>query len=294
MQRVVTSMLSLAFMLASVIANVSGDTRASELLAQARAALGGEKNLAKVQGLSCSGTAQRMIGDRTVDGDMSIALQLPDKFWRTDSLAPLGPQGAIVVQGQGINGDTLLRSSKVENAPPGAVIRTPPAPEHGSEAEAQGLRNSRAELARLTLALLAAAPASMPLEFTSAGQAESPDGKADVIDVKGPNSFAAKLFLDTKTHRPLMLMYRGVAPRVVVQTQRADAPPAAAGQAPNAAAPQGDMVDISMFLDDYKTVDGVLLPHHITRSIDGKPSEDWTFKTVKVNPAFAPDTFSGK
>jgi hypothetical protein len=30
------------------------------------------------------------------------------------------------------------------------------------------------------------------------------------------------------------------------------------------------------------------------RSIDGKPNEEWTFKTIKLNPAFKPDTFSGK
>ena len=54
------------------------------------------------------------------------------------------------------------------------------------------------------------------------------------------------------------------------------------------------LVDINMFFDDYKAVDGVWLPHHITRSVDGKPTEEWTFKTIKVNPAFKPDTFSAK
>jgi hypothetical protein len=46
-----------------------------------------------------------------------------------------------------------------------------------------------------------------------------------------------------------------------------------------------------MFLDDYKSVDGVMLPHHITRSIDGQPNEELTFKTIKVNPSFKADTF---
>mgnify|MGYP003693929737 CR=1 FL=1 len=58
--------------------------------------------------------------------------------------------------------------------------------------------------------------------------------------------------------------------------------------------PPPQIVDIQMFLDDYKSVDGVMLPHHISRSIDGKPNEEWTFKTIKLNPAFKPDTFSGK
>ena len=49
-----------------------------------------------------------------------------------------------------------------------------------------------------------------------------------------------------------------------------------------------------MFLDDYQAVDGVMLPHHITRSVDGQPSEDIVFKMIKVNPAFKADTFTAK
>jgi hypothetical protein len=278
-----------------VLALVLGDTRATELIAQARAALGGDKAIVKVQGLSGAGTIQRLIGDRTVSGELTFDLQLPDKMVRTDSISPMGDQ-MMMVSAQGINGDRLLRSTRVLNGPPGAVIRTPPPPAPGSDAEAQALRNARAEFARMTMALLMTSPSSFPLEYTSAGQAESPDGKADVIDVKGPNSFAAKLFLDAASHRPLMLTYRGVAPRIVVQTQRGDAPPPAAadphGGAPTP--PAGDVVEIAMFFDDYRNVDGVQLPHHITRSIDGKPNEELTFKTLKVNPTFKPDTFSGQ
>src|SRR5581483_393887 len=261
--------------------------------AQARAALGGEKALSKIQGLSATGTIRRLVGDRTVEGETTLELQLPDKMFRTDAIDPIGSHnGAVVVTGSGINGDKVLRSTRVENAPPGAVLRTPPPPAPGSDAEAQALRNSRAELARMTIALLLTTPAAMPMEFASAGQAESPDGKADVLEVKGPNGFAVRLFLDASSHRPLMLTYRGAVPRIVVQTQRGGAPPATAA----APAPPGDrdLVDITMFLDDYRRVDGVQLPHHITRSVDGQPTEELTFTTIKTNPAFKADAFSGQ
>ena len=55
--------------------------------------------------------------------------------------------------------------------------------------------------------------------------------------------------------------------------------------------PAPDIVDITLFLDDYKPVDGVMLPHHITRSIGGEANEELTFKTIKVNPAFKADVF---
>lgn len=275
-----------------VLALVLGDARATELIAQARVAIGGDKAIAKVQGLSAAGTLQRLIGDRTVDGQFTFDLQLPDKILRTDTISPMGDQTALVT-GQGLNGDTLLRSTRILNAPPGAMIRTPPPPAPGSDAEAQALRNARAEFARMTIALLLSSPASFPLEFRSAGQAESPDGMADVVDVTGPNSFAARLFLDATSHRPLMLTYRGIAPRVVVQTQRGGPPPA--DTHPTAPAmPPGDVVEIALFLDDYRSVDGVQLPHHITRSIDGKANEELTFTTIKINPSFKPGTFSGQ
>jgi hypothetical protein len=293
MQRFSIYLFSLALTLGGYAARAAGDIKAAELLAQARTAIGGDTKLSKVQGLSCAGALQRAMGDRQIAGDVTIDLQLPDKFLRTDSISPMG-DAALVVTEQGINGDKVLRNSKTLNAPPGLMIRMPPPPAPGSDAEMQLLRNSRAELARLSVALLLTAPASTPLEFTYGGEAESPDGKADVIDMKGPGSFVAKLFLDKSNHRPLMLTYRGVAPRMVIQTQRGDGPGRGQDARMPSPAAAPEQVDINMFLDDYRSVDGVMLPHHIARAIDGQPSEEWTFKTVKVNPAFKEDTFAPK
>jgi len=297
MQRLIVSLISLGMMAGSLIAGADGDAKTAELLKQARAALGGESNLAKVQGLSAAGTLAREMGDRQVTGELTLDLQLPDKMVRTDSISPMGD--ATIVLLTGINGDTLLRNSKTLNAGPGMMIRMPPPPAAGSEAETQALRAARAELARFTVAFLLTSPPSMPLEFTDGGEAESPDGKADVVNVKGPGSFAARLFLEKNSHRPLMLSYQGIVPRMVMQTMRGGpAPdgPAAQHRAEDAATaqPAPQAVDIQMFLDDYRAEGGVLLPHKVSRSVDGKTTEEWTFKTIKVNPAFKLDAFSGK
>jgi hypothetical protein len=296
MQRLFIWMLSLLLAGASFIANAAGDTKAAELLAAARAAIGGENAIARVQSLACTGKVQRQMGDRNVDGDLTINLQLPDKMVRADSINPVGD--ITIVTEQGINGDKLLRSSKTLNAPPGAVIRMPPPPEPGSDAEAQALRNSRAEMVRFAVSMLLTTPPSSSIEFTYGGEAESPDGKADVLDLKGAGNFAGKLFLDKSNHRPLMLTYRGAVPRVIVQTQRGGPPPAGgAGDAHGETRIPGqtpDIVDINLFFDDYKAVDGVLLPHHITKSVGGETNEEMTFKVIRVNPAFKSDTFSAR
>lgn len=292
--------LTLLIVTATVASATGADKKADDLIAQARAALGGDRNLAKVQGLSAAGTVSRTMGDRTVAGELTLDLQLPDKMLRTDSISPMGD--ATIVQEQGFNGDTLLRLSKVMNAGPGMMIRTPPPPGAGTPEEAQQLRNSRGEFARLVIGLLLTAPKAVPVEFTYGGEAQSPDGTADVIDARGEGAFVARLFLDQKAHRPLMLSYRGVSPQIRVQTQTVMGPPREGrgrgegdpAHAEPGAPPTPELVDITMFFDDYKAVDGVSLPHHIMRAVDGKTTEEWTFKTIKLNPAFKPDTFTRK
>ena len=295
MQRLIVYLMTLAMTAGGFAARVSGDTKAEQLMAQARAALGGEKNLNKVQGLTAAGTYQRTMQDRQLGGDVTIDLQLPDKMLRTESMSPMGD--VTIITEQGLNGEKLLRNQRTLNAPPGMVVRMGAAPT--GDAEAQAIRNARADLARTALAFLLTSPSALPLDFSAGGEAESEDGKADVIDVKGAGNFTAKLLLDQKSHRPLMLMYRGVAPRVMIQQQgpppdggRGRGEPPADVHAAPAPAPQ--IVDITLYLDDYKSIDGVMLPHHMARSIDGKPAEDVTFKTIKINPAFKPDTFATK
>jgi len=288
MQRLIVYVVWLAMTFGGFAARAAGDTKAEQLLAQARAALGGDKNLNKVQGLTATGTYQREVGDRQLSGEITIDLQLPDKMLRTESMRPMGD--ATIEMLQGVNGDQVLRHSRTIGGP-GMVVRMGPPP-GGADGEAQALRNQRADMARLALAFLLTTPPAMPLELTYGGEAEAEDGKADVIDAKGPGSFAARLFFDKKSHRPLMLAYRGAAPRMVVQTQRGDGPPPAAPAPGQMPPPQ--IVDIQLFLDDYRSVDGVLLPHHLSRSVDGKPAEEMTFKTIRINPAFKPDAFTGK
>jgi hypothetical protein len=299
MQWLMVSVISLAMALGSVAARMEGDARAAQLLAQAHAALGGEKNLARVQGLTLTGSYERTVGDRQLSGELTVDLQLPDRMLRTETMNPVGDMTVVVEQG--INGETLLRNQRTLNGPPGAIVRMAPPPAT-ADAAAQAVRNARAEMARTVIVMLVTSASSLPVEFAYGGEAEADEGKADVVDVKGAGNFAARLFLDQKTHRPLMLQYRGVAPQMRIQTQQVQTPADAerlrrAEQAAHdvaGIAPAPQLVDIALYLDDYKAVDGVMLPHHLSRSVDGKPTEEMTFTTIKVNPTFKPGTFAAK
>ena len=61
---------------------------------------------------------------------------------------------------------------------------------------------------RTALAMFPGTAATSGLTFTYVGKAESPDGEAEVLDAKGDGNFAARLFIDAKTHLPVMLTYQ--------------------------------------------------------------------------------------
>jgi hypothetical protein len=165
------------------------------------------------------------------------------------------------------------------------------------------------------------------------GTAEAADGKADVLEVKPEGVPPMRLFLDQQTHLPLMLSYKGMLPRFFMQrreTTNNDAPssgsnpggppagappgnapgpagpnagPQAGGQPPAPPSPEEirrrmaeppQEVTFEMRLADYKKVDGVMLPHTITQSVDGKATEEWTITQYKVNPKMKPETFVKK
>ena len=174
------------------------------------------------------------------------------------------------------------------------MVRMAP-PASGPDAEAQALRNQRADLARFTLAFLLTSPSAMPLEYTYGGEAEAEDGKADVVDAKGPGSFAARLFFDKRTHRPLMLSYRGAAPRMVMQTQRGDGAAAGGGRPPPGRRCRRRRSSTSSCSSTTTRRWTASCCRTISRDRStASRAEEMTFKTIKINPAFKPDAFTAK
>jgi hypothetical protein len=58
--------------------------------------------------------------------------------------------------------------------------------------------------------------------------------------------------------------------------------------------PPPEPSDVSLYLADFQKVDGVMLPHRLTQSIDGKTVDEWTIEKIKVNPAIKADLFEKK
>lgn len=272
--------LRIAVVVVGTAGFLTADERGARLLAQARSAIGGETRLAKVESLAATGTALHPMPDGGRVGELKIELQWPDRLLRTDSMRP-GGGDPLFVMFRGVNGNLLLRNSKIINGGPGHRFSKPPL--HGGT-DALALQYAKHELARFTIAFLLRSPMAASLHVTDGGVAESPDGKADVLKVSTADGFAVTMFLDQSSHRPLMMTYRDFDPRLFVVRQNA-----AAGAVVSV---ETEMAEITWYFDDYRTTAGIAFPHRITRAVNGDDDEEWAFKAFVVNPVFKAGAFT--
>jgi len=283
--------------------NSSGDAvRAQELIRQARAAIGGEEKLKAVQSLSAAGTFRRVIGGQDLSGELEFDLLLPDKYLKSETMIPM--PGADITRIEALSGDKAWADAR-SSGPGRIMIRTAG---DGANAQVALQRATQAEFARLLLSWLLTSSPAFPLEFSYAGEAKAEDGAADVLDVKGPNGFAAQLFLDQKTHQPLMLGYRGVAPRMVMnrtttqggrspeEVEKAIKEAQAKAKEGHAEAPaqRPPEVEMQVRFSDYRNIGGLLLPHRISKATNGKLNEEWEMTKFKLNPTLKPEKFEKK
>jgi hypothetical protein len=273
--------------------------KAQQLIGQARAALGGDK----LKSLSVAGNYRRTFGQTEMAGEVNYDLLLPDKMIKIETMNPA--PSLEITRIEAINGDDVWEDQQQHGGGGGMVmIRRGPGgpgghttdPEKAKAALQQGVRS---EFARLLIGWLLITPSSFPVEFSFVGEAESPEGKADVLDVKGSSGFAARLFLDQKTHYPLMLSYNGRKPRIITQSMTAgahrnqDEMERRMKEMEAEAAKQPD-VEYRIYLSDYREVSGVSFPHKLTRSIDNEVNEELEIKNVNINPQLKPEKFVKK
>ncbi len=195
----------------------------NKVMADVRAALGGAKS-AEVKTLSAVGRTARTRPDGTASAqEVELSMQLPDKYMKRDVLMAMGTTS--IYRNSGFNGDGLINLTDTPpslssgggvrmvmmgpgSAPAGAKLT----PEETAELDRRALLSNKQDFARLTLGMFAQSFPVYPLAFTSGGVAESADGNADVVIVKGDGEFDVKLFIDQKTHLPLMLSWMAKEP----------------------------------------------------------------------------------
>jgi hypothetical protein len=272
---------------------------AQALLSEARQALGGEANLKAVQSLVVSGKFRRILGPQApeMSGEFDLDFLLPDKFKRTENLTLMGG-AAQATRIEGFNGEQTFFDSSSSGG--GMMMMRRPGGDD-SKAQATQLRALKADVTRTLIAWLLTVPESYQVQFTYAGEADAPDGKADIIDAKNADGFVARLFLDKKTHRPLMLSYRTVMPKMVMRSVQATSKEEGEKRSKELEKQAQDEIakarqnaqesEVQIFYSDYRPVDGILLPHKVSRSVNSEVAEEWEMTRFKINPPLKAEKF---
>jgi hypothetical protein len=270
---------------------------AAAVVAAARDALGGEKKLAAVKSLVATGRTRQVRGDTLVPIEFEIAIELPDKYLRRDEI-PAQESGPTV---SGFSGDTLLQFPVPAPPPARAGGPPPPTAEQMAAAGRMRLATVRQDFARLMLGLFAGSSSAYPLTFAYAGKAEAPQGKADVLDVKGPagpGAFAARLFINADTHLPIMLTWtapappmRGGPPGGQPPSPGGSSPPPSPPGSPAASASQPSPPETRLYFGEYREVSGLQLPFRLRRALGTDTVEETTFDGFKINVKIDPKKF---
>jgi hypothetical protein len=308
-----------------------GQDRVAGIVSAARKALGGEDKVAGLKGLTAEGPFRRSMGGRDLEGTLTVTIARPDKMKRLEEMQMGGMVGGPMIErtsvlagttawddtqnrsGMGGGMQIMIRGAGDGPGPGGAAA---PTPEQLNEVR---VRRMRVQLQRFMAALVA--DAGTP--WVDAGIAESPDGKADILETKEETGRTLRLFIDQETHLPLMVQYQDPKPMVMINGGPGRGPGGPGGPggpsvrggpgaAPGAGGPPPMPQDevqkrvaemqrtppqlgtFAMHLSDYKKVDGLMLPHKIETSLDGEPNEEWTVEKYKVNPTIKADTWEKK
>jgi hypothetical protein len=321
----------------ALVLGQAGDV--NKVLADMRAALGGADKVAAVKTLTAVGKSARTnASGATTEGDLEVAMELPDKYVARTVLANMGSMS--VYRNAGFNGNGVINETEMPpnltggggtimvrqagSAAPGQTLT----PEQKAANDGRMLMAAKKDFARMTVGMFGSSYDAFPLEFSYAGEADSPDGKAHVIAVKGADAFEAKLFVDAKTSLPLMLSWSDKEPLVMNMSSRGGGP--GGGVAPGQTVQMGGgtsftagggsgqqmsaaerekmiadsearmkeaeanrkTVEYRIYYSNFKAVNGVLLPHTLQRSVDGKATEETTFEQIKVNPKIDKQKFN--
>lgn len=305
-------------------------TRGAALLALAQQAVGGAKPLAAVKSLQVTGKFRRVLGGNDIEGDFDVFIELPDKYLRSEKTGTPGQPSIETIEalvgteardatrggrpagggrGNTTGGDAPADANddagggqdtqpdvpapdapaSVGDQPTAAVGRG-----RGGVPDPEALRRLRqAEVSRFLLMWLL--KTDTPLAWV--GTAQSPDGTADVLEVRYADAQPTRLFLETKTHDPLMLQWTAVPGQIAgAAGRRGGGGRRGAGADGGGAARQGggppQPTVFDMTFSDYRAVNGIRFPHVITRGSNGQTTERWTISRYRVNPSFNPETFA--
>jgi hypothetical protein len=249
------------------------DTGAA-ILARARRALGGPK-LAALTSLAVK-AHRRSADPGNPRGELELVFAGSDRFARTEVL-PVGD--ASVKKSLILNG--VEASMRVQGSGDVSIRRASETPE--GRLALTALR--RREQARL---LAAFQLRSDGLAVTHVGSAEAPGGRAEVLELCVVRDDCFRLFVDQRSHLPLMLSYRDTPRSVGKPVPLRET---TTGSVVSVESTAEWPVEVTMHFAAHRQVKGILFPHEISFSVDGETTQEWQQLQFEPNVAVTPDQF---
>ncbi len=285
--------------------------RAVELLTQARDAVGGNALLQKVTGFSASVSVRRFIEyiavtspttavrrEKTLKGRISLECQFPDKFRkRTSSSTLTGYKYSYV---EVVSGERAWRDPPLQASSSGRDRHAIDVSdfERSLDYQAQGARQ---QLSLYALALLVRTVPEAAANYLSDGSTESNGRKVDIVTAYGLGDRYVRFLLDQETHLPVGFdsLYFGVRRYAVVVDaivgrnsyplfmEKVRRERAAQNRKPQ-------KLRIQIRLSDHRRIAGILIPHRLTTTVDGKVVEELVINKLEINPRLNPRVFTPK
>lgn len=153
----------------------------------------------------------------------------------------------------------------------------------------------RNEMLSTTLGLLLSAPEGIDMSYTYAGESNVDGKPCSVVEAKTEGS-AFKVYLSTETNLPVMISYvSSEMPRII--HFKKEIPPGTEPQDNvtfNAKVEGPEAAEVQVKFSDYRNVEGLQLPFHWSRTVNGAVVESLDVTSYDLNPANIADKFEQK
>lgn len=301
------------------------DERAEAVLKQAREALGGDSVINAVHNLLINGRVNHKIKthdgqERAIDGNVEMALETSGKLHKNFKAADEANLSAESGKKFVIRESDVIVHRKAEGAPTAERVQKIAAAPRGDE------------LSRLLFGLLLKASPGLNAIYNYAGEGSVDGAAADIVEASGENGFAVKLYIDKATHLPLMMSYRAAKPvQFMLRRESGEAGavekdvmvfrhilPEGEKTAGNgetqffirkkdengnvtetAKTGEGlprialEEAEFQVRFSDYRSVNGLMLPHRIAQTINGEAGETLAIESYQINAPNLGEKFKG-
>jgi len=147
------------------------------------------------------------------------------------------------------------------------------------------------ELFRTTLSLLLSAPEGLDVTYTYVGEGSVDGVSCDIIAANDGGS-TVKLYLDKSTSLPRMMTFQSHKP-FIIKFDKDASKPETNGETKvfTRTLAQPEMAEFQVKFSDFRSVNGLQLPHRWTQTVGGKDDEVLDITSYEVNPANIADKF---